>query len=54
MDKKALEPSSTVMILIAFIVILAIIIIIALYFGSSTQESGVFQYATDWESGFKW
>lgn len=54
MDKKGLEPSGTMMIVIVFVVILAIIIILALYFSSSTQESGVFQYATDWESGFKW
>jgi hypothetical protein len=54
MDKKALEPSSTVMAIAVFIVILAIILIIAFYFASTTKGSGVFNYATDWSNNFKW
>ena len=54
MNKKALEPSSTLMMVILFIVILAIILILAFKFGKTTNESGIFQYATDWKSAFRW
>ena len=54
MDKKAMEPSGTITAIIIFIVILAVILIIAFYFSSSTKNSGVFKYATDWAGGFKW
>jgi len=53
MDKKALQPPSTIMILIAGIIILAILIILALFFKQNIGESGVFNYATEW-SGFRW
>jgi hypothetical protein len=53
MDKKALGPS-TMMIILAFIVILVVVILLAIYLGSSAEGSGIFQYSTDWKSGFKW
>ena len=52
-NKKGLQPPSTIMILIASIVVLTIIIILALFFKQSIGESGIFNYATNWE-GFHW
>jgi flagellar basal body-associated protein FliL len=54
MDKKAMEPTSTITAIVVFIVILVVILLIAFYFSSSTKESGIFKYATDWVGGFKW
>lgn len=53
MDKKGLQPPSTIMVLIGGIIILAIIIVLILFFKQGIGESGIFNYATDW-SGFKW
>ena len=53
MDKKALHPPSTIMILIGAVIILAVIIILVLFFKQNIGESGIFNYATNWE-GFRW
>jgi len=41
------------MIMIAGVIVLVILILLVLFFKQGIGESGVFNYATNWE-GFKW
>jgi len=54
MSKKGLQPPSTIVIVILFIIGIAILIILSIYFSQSTSGSKVFNYATNWSSGLKW
>lgn len=54
MNKKAMNPPSTMVVIIIGIVLLAIILGLIFFFGSSVSDSNSFKFATSWTEGFRW